>query len=285
MRFYCDNSDLCSQTDLTCSNTIVLGAVGMSATCEQALTQEVQQIKILVGLDRHTPIKWNLRDLKPQSDRITSEEKAIALSHSEELRGAVLAAVAASDAVLVAALIECYSTNRETILQVKKRLASYCFSDLLMRIGLASQERIGLTDRVEIVLDWPDGSDYHPFVDEYRTAFASGQSCSTASPTSYRCGSLETIGFAETPLFACGNDHPMIQVADLVAGVVRSYFGAYLRASTDYFAASRLRELLPRFRQPNGTVIGYGISVAGYVAFKGQIRSAVTALRTIPSAL
>jgi hypothetical protein len=276
MRFYCDNSDLATQTGLECPNSIVLGALGVDDACETQLRQKLLAAKQAIGLTAGDAVKWNLRDLHVEQGEIGRNELQLALTHSDSLRRTVINAVADSTSVLVVSVMECYSTDKKTIGGMKKQLASFCFSNLLMRLGYVQTKSCSEpSDTASVVMDWPEGSDYRPFVAEYRSAFLQGRSSYTPNPSPYHCGPLNTLGFLETPFFVSGVDHPMIQIVDIVIGAIRGYFAHEFKGESDTFTTELFTRLWPRFYRENGALVGYGIAVSGRPTFKERIKFAI----------
>lgn len=276
MRFYCDNSDLATQTGLECPNSVVLGALGVDDASEIQLGQKLLAAKDAIGLTASDSVKWNLRDLHVDQGEISKNGLHLALTNSESLRRNVIEAVSDSSSVLIISIMECYSTDRKTIGAVKKQLTSYCFSNLLMRLGYVQTKVCsGQSEPASVIMDWPEGNDSRPFVAEYRSALLQGHSAHATKPTTYHCGPLNALGFLETPFFVSGVDHPMIQIVDVVTGAIRSYFTHQFKGSPDAFTTELFTRLWPRFYRENGALVGYGIAVSGRPTFKERIKFAI----------
>ncbi|MBK6827239.1 MAG: hypothetical protein IPG86_10300 [Chitinophagaceae bacterium] len=132
----------------------------------------------------------------------------------------------------------------------------YAFNNVLMRTSLEVQTRkVNVT---QVILDWPDGNNPKRFNHEYYYAYWRGK---TPAGQDYFSGTLKSVGFHDTVLFASMNHSNMLQFSDLLIGATRDFLSCELE-DREYAIGKELTEIVfKKFRGfPNN--INYGLSIS-----------------------
>ncbi|MFW6129979.1 MAG: hypothetical protein ACOC56_02270 [Atribacterota bacterium] len=82
------------------------------------------------------------------------KSEPLSLAESKEWRIQIFREASDIDFTIIIALIKAYSKKRETIIEKKKRLTRYVFSNALMRVG--HHTRDVNASSIELILDWPE---------------------------------------------------------------------------------------------------------------------------------
>jgi hypothetical protein len=221
---------------------VILMRVGEQA---QVILKKVQEVKDKRGLNRHCPVKWNMRDLdKALMAHDLIGQKDILIGQSNVLRTELLAALAAAGATIFTSAILAYSNKKQVLGQTREDLVGYSFGNLLMRVGLFCKEGAG-GRRVDVLLDWPERNDRSPFTSEYYTGWRHGRSGPEGKAVTYQCGALTDLAFSPAPMFAGTEFEPRLS-----SGTRKPPFVNVQRRSRPRrdIRASPLRSLAPTTR-------------------------------------
>lgn len=258
MRWYADNSELMGYRDATIPDIVLFGGVAVPDKEIAPMTRAIEDAKAKYWAAR-APIKWNMRDLRKHYERHDlAKQHGVLLSNSEALRTDIFAATEAFDYSIIVACIESYQTTREGIKQVRPNLASYVFSNGLMRFSMhakASGAKAPL-----IVLDWPDGGDATPFTTEYASAFNLGHTAGRAVP--YLSGPLRHLGFCDSVLFTTMLNSTLLQFADLIVGASREAVECAIGRRNPGLGVQLMKRVKHKLYGAPNKVFGRGINVA-----------------------
>jgi len=264
MELVCDNSELNGIWGAEASDVLVIGGYVIPRDKVVSLLKKVHEVKEKRGLNRHCPVKWNVRDL----DRALTAhnligQKDILIGQSNTLRSELLTELTAAGATIFASAIRAYSSKKQILGATREDLVGFSFGNLLMRVGLFCKE-IANGRRVDVLLDWPDRNDRGPFTAEYYTGWRYGRSGPEGKAVPYQCGALAGIAFSPAPAFAGTEFEPRLQLADLVVGATREFINFSLgKAQEDSFGVQRFKSLIPHFYQaPGAHILGRGMTVS-----------------------
>jgi hypothetical protein len=264
MELVCDNSELNGVWGAEAADVFVIGGYAIPREKVSPLLKKVQNVKGRRGLNTHSPVKWNMRDL----DRALIAhdllgQKDIIINQSNVLRTELLAELTAAGATIFVSAIRAYSNKKQVLGQTKEDLVGYSFGNLLMRAGLFCAGAAG-GRRVDVLLDWPDRNERTPFTAEYYTGWRYGRSGSGDKAVSYQCGPLASIAFIPAPAFAGTEFEPRLQLADLVVGAAREFINFSLgKAEKSSFGVQRFKSLIPHLYQEAGQqILGRGVTVS-----------------------
>lgn len=263
-----DMTELLGSAESTIQDVFVAGAVGFPHYSLHQVEQDLRTIKQDILGHPWIPVKWNVRDVEKW---MTNQEERSAykdlVAKSDDIRRAFMRYLVerASDGAFgLIGVITPYGKTRKEILHNKKRLIGYVFSNVLQRLALEAKHRNRCDEFATVVIDWPDGADSKPFLDEYCAAWERG--C-TAESSNYYAGPLSALRFAEGPLFASCRRSPGIQLADVFVGSAREFIHTALRDESErkrhslgheLFQTLLTKRVLPVNRKTD-SVFGYGI--------------------------
>ena len=197
LRWYADNSEIVGRRGALIQDIFLYGGVVVPGEVDAKLRHQIEDVKAKYG-HRRAPVKWNFKDLKSLYEKEgLTELYGRLLGSAQEWRAELLRLTVTSNLKIFLACVESYSLERKIIKLRKQSLAQYAFANALQRVALHTQQS-GATG-CELVLDWPDKDNPHPFCREYVSAFNDAK---TTDGHSYHSGALSGLGFADTPTFA-----------------------------------------------------------------------------------
>ena len=197
----------------------LFGGVVVSRDVETKIIDEINAVKSQFT-HPNMPVKWNFKDSSIQQKyKEFSKEKEyeMMLAASREWRLEIFRRINLLDYTIIMSCIEHFSDNKQVIQEVKDKLNTYCFENVLMRVGLDAKELGGFW---QCVLDWPSDNDSKPYDRGYYQLFHFGQA---SSPRPANCGALNKLGFSHSLHFTRSNHSPMMQLADMVLGATRDH--------------------------------------------------------------
>lgn len=256
IKFYLDHTEFKVNKTSPINDTIVIGGLMITHEEEQKLTSIIREIKSRY-VNPDLPFKYNMRDLasKYEGFNLKAEFEKI-LRESVEWRRELFQRSLDIDFKIIIAIIRNFKVEQKGQKEIKTDLLGYGFSDLLMRIGLEAQSK--KVTPAEVISDWPESNNPKPFNFQYYYAYWRGK---TPEGQDYYSGTLKSIGFHDTILFASMNHSNMLQFADLIIGASRDFFLTHME-EREYSVGKELMEIiLPKFRGfPKN--INHGISVS-----------------------
>lgn len=259
IRWYADNSYIHGIWGAEIEDILMFGGIALEQDAEQAISAIMENVKKPYKQEADFPVKWNIKDLKEYYEKKGLAELYQALlAESKEWRSQVFGEAADIEFTIIIALIKAYSQQRETIIETKKRLTRYVFSDALMRVGHHVKEVNA--SAVELVLDWPEANQpRHIFDEEYQSALIYGVTCEKQQ---YHCGVLKELGFSDSIYFTSMKGCSVLQFCDLVVGATREFIDLALEKDKETFGFDLLRGLNMKFRGAPKNVVGRGLSIA-----------------------
>lgn len=202
------------------------------------------------------PIKWNFRDTvirdKFSQFKRDSDYKKM-LAASREWRLEIFRRVRALDFTVLIACIKSASIDKAVLKKVRDDLNSYCFENVLMRIGIDAKERGG---HWQCVLDWPPDGNSKPFDAGYYRLYHYGKA---SSPRPSICGPLEKLGFSHSLHFTRCNHSPMMQFADLILGATKDHIECQVQGRGSCVGTEAVELFYNHFRNLNGEIPKYGV--------------------------
>jgi len=264
IEFVCDNTELTAIWGAEAPDIVVTGGFAIDSLAMLSLVNEVRAIKTDLLGHPSVPVKWNMRDLrKALSLHGLSDLETALIERSDEIRKRLLEAVRRAGATIFISILLAYSNRRQVLGSCREDLVSYAFGNVLMRLGLFVSERCQ-GNEVQIILDWPDGANRTPFVNEYLTGWQHGRSGSGANSVPYTCGALSRLRFHSGPLFGVTDIDERLQLADMIVGASRAFVN-YCMSKLDErdFGVLQFRAIAAHlFDDAVGHVFGKGITVA-----------------------
>lgn len=259
IRWYADNSYIHGIWGAEIEDILMFGGISLERDSEQAISAIMENVKKPYKREADFPVKWNIRDLKEYYENKGLDELyPVLLAESKEWRSYIFKEAADIEFTIIIALIKAYSQKRETIIETKKRLTRYVFSDALMRLGHHVKEVNA--SAVELVLDWPESNQPRQIFDEeYQSALIYGVTCEKQE---YHCGLLKELGFSDSVYFTSMKTCPVLQFCDLVVGATREFIDLALEKDKETFGFDLLRGLNMKFRGAPENVIGRGLIIA-----------------------
>jgi hypothetical protein len=259
IRWYADNSYIHGIWGAEIEDILMFGGIALEQDAEQAISAIMENVKKPYKQEADFPVKWNIKDLKEYYEKKGLAELYQALlAESKEWRSQVFGEAADIEFTIIIALIKAYSQQRETIIETKKRLTRYVFSDALMRVGHHVKEVNA--SAVELVLDWPEANQpRHIFDEEYQSALIYGVTCEKQE---YHCGVLKELGFSDSIYFTSMKACSVLQFCDLVVGATREFIDLALEKDKETFGFDLLRGLNMKFRGAPKNVVGRGLRIA-----------------------
>ena len=259
IRWYADNSYIHGIWGAEIEDILMFGGIALEQDAEQAISAIMENVKKPYKQEADFPVKWNIKDLKEYYEKKgLAELYQVLLAESKEWRSQVFGEASDIEFTIIIALIKAYSQQRETIIETKKRLTRYVFSDALMRVGHHVKEVNA--SAVELVLDWPEANQpRHIFDEEYQSALIYGVTCEKQE---YHCGVLKELGFSDSIYFTSMKACSVLQFCDLVVGATREFIDLALEKDKETFGFDLLRGLNMKFRGAPKNVVGRGLSIA-----------------------
>jgi hypothetical protein len=262
MIWYGDNGELKGIWDAPIPDILLFGGIALEREQADAIKSRLFDLKSGFRKEADFPIKWNFKDLKPwYHNRGLDALYERLLAESKEWRTWLIKSVLSIDFNIIASCVLFYSKKIEKIKENKGNVIKYTFCNALMRVGLHAQEVNA--SQVEVVLDWPEGSNHTPYTEEYRSAYQYG-SCHAAPEIKYYSGPLKNLGFDEALYFTRMED------STLSLG----------KKTLDHLGVELTQLLISKYRGFPGRIIGRGLSVApADGAFSKKLFDAMIKLR------
>lgn len=271
LRWYADNSEVVGWRGAQIQDVFLFGGVIVPESDEREIRNRIEAVKSKYG-SRRAPVKWNFKDLKSRYEQKGLKDLyTTLLNSSQEWRSEILHIAMASNAKIVTACIESYSLERKIIKLRKQSIAQYAFANSLQRTALHAKQA-GATS-CDVVLDWPDKADPHPFCSEYASAFNEGK---TIEGHPYHSGALSALGFSDTPMFQHMENSCLLQLSDLVVGAVREYVEYSLGKREGGLGVDLTRDMKHLFYGAPRNICGWGLVLAGAGEFRQKIKDRVT---------
>jgi hypothetical protein len=233
----------------------LFGGIIVDRGSEEAIIDKIRGVKRQYT-HPNMPVKWNFKDTtikKKYEEFDRSDEFKKMLAASREWRLEIFRQINDIDYQIVVACIEAHSEDKEVIQRVKNELNTYCFENVLMRVGLEAKEIGG---KWQCVLDWPPDNDSKPFDRGYYQLLHFGKA---SSPKPAMCGPLERLGFSHSLHFTRSNHSPLMQLADLVLGATRDHIECKLQGRESSVGTEAVEIFYDHYRNSNGAVPRYGV--------------------------
>ncbi len=217
-KLYLDHTEFKVDADSSAKDTIVLGGLLIGHEEEKMLTSILREIKSRY-FNPDLPLKFNMKDLKKKYEEhnLLSEFESFTRD-SSKWRKELFERSLELDYTIIISVIKQYQPNKKDTAINKYDLIGYAFNNVLMRAAIEVQSR--KIDFAQVIVDWPDGNNPKPYNNEYYYAFWRGK---TPAGQDYFSGTLKSIGFHDTVLFATMNHSNMLQFADLLVGSIRDF--------------------------------------------------------------
>lgn len=233
----------------------LFGGIVVSRDVEASLIQAMRDIKSQYT-HPNMPIKWNFRDTvirKKYEEYDRLDEYKRMLRNSREWRLELFKKIEGVNYTIIASCIEAHSDEPKIIKKTKNPLNTYCFENVLMRLGLDAKEKGG---NWQCVLDWPPDNDSRPFDTGYYQLFHFGKA---SSPKPAICGPLESLGFSHSLHFTRANHSPLMQLADLVIGATRDHIECKMQCRESSVGTEAVEIFYDHFRNKDGKIPSYGL--------------------------
>lgn len=254
-RFVADLSDLKSIFGAEAPDILIVSGFAVPEQNVLSMLNAVATAKLEVCGNELAPVKWNLRDLS-RALKLHSLEglQDALLKNAEPLRAGVLKAVRGSGVTLFSSVLQAYSNKKQVLCNGRSDLIEFAFQNLLQRFAFFSKSGVEPGSRVH--LDWPEKNQHQPFSDVYMRAWRDGPG--------FGLPSLRKLGFEPALSFGVTDADPLLQAADLVVGIVRSFTAfAQGAAGPSEFGVQQFRLAIPSFYQsPKGKLEGFGVVVS-----------------------
>lgn len=236
-------------------NVHIFGGVLVSRDAEDELIKRIREVKSRYT-HQNMPVKWNFKDkaIKEKYQEFSRRDEYLQmLSESRDWRLEIFKKIDDIEYTIITACIENYSQDPKVVKAVKHQLNTYCFENVLMRVGLDAKTSGG---KWQCVLDWPPDGDSKPFDRGYYQLFHTGRA---SSPKPAKCGPLERLGFSHSLHFTRTNHSPMMQLADLVIGATRDHIECQIQGRDSSVGTEAVELFYNHFRNKNGQVPQYGV--------------------------
>jgi len=257
MRWYADDTDLRTISDVHIPNIVMFGGVVVDKDNEKLLRETFEDAKSKF-CHKRLPLKWNFKDLKDKYRKQKKEEEfSEILSNMYDIRKSIFEAVSEVDFKIIISIVIGYSKERKVLKDLQSDLARHVFSNSMMRYALHVQETS--PERAEVILDWPSNSDSTPFDTEYASAYNNGR---TKEGVPYHSGTLEKLHFHDSIFYTRTPHSTIMQLTDMILGATREFVQCSI-TETDATGQGIhfLEQLAPKFRGYPNNVIGRGISI------------------------
>lgn len=256
IKYYLDHTEFKIDKVASINDAIVIGGLLITHEEEQKLSTVLREIKSRY-VNPDLPIKHNMKDLKAKYEFYNLKAEFERMLHdSVEWRKELFRKSLEVDFKIILAIIQNFQVEKKGQKEIKSDLLGYGFGDLLMRVGLEVQAKQIVP--AEVISDWPESNNPKPFNNQYYYAYWRGK---TPDGQDYFSGTLKSIGFHDTILFASMNHSNMLQFADLIIGSAKDFFSTHID-DREYSVGKELLEIIfPKFRGfPDK--INHGISVS-----------------------
>lgn len=236
----------------------LFGGIVVHRDSEPALIAEIRKIKTRFT-HPNMPIKWNFKDttIRKKFEEFNRQaEYENMLAASREWRLDLFRQINGLNYKVIVSCIEAFSEDQKIIGDVKNQLNTYCFENVLMRVGLDAREIGG---NWQCVLDWPPDNDPKPFDRGYYQLFHAGKA---SSPKPAICGPLEALRFSHSLHYTRANHSPLMQLADLVLGAVRDDIECKIQGRGSSVGSECVDIFYEHFRHNKGVVPRYGVTAS-----------------------
>jgi len=228
----------------------------------EPLLASVESVKARYGLQLRDPVKFNLKDtrlekLYKERGRLSRLQQAI--SHGESLRADLLGTLSGAGAMVLVCATWPFSGTPK-----KGNLFQWAFENLMQRVGLQLQDRLGGgSPSLQVILDRPDKDEIYG---SYEEGFYNGM---TSGGQQYYSGSLRNLKALDTLCFSDTLHSNFLQLADLVAGASRTF----LRWCHDGREAGRAKTLFGPIannlaKDSQGRIHGAGFKISPEPGFR-----------------
>jgi len=255
-KYYLDHTEFKVDSDSKNKDTIVMGGLLIGHEEEKKLTSIMREIKSRY-FDPDLPLKFNMKDLKKKYEEhnLVAEFDTF-LKDSAKWRRELFERSLELDYSIIISVIQHYQPDKKDSPVNKYDLLGYAFNNVLMRTSLEVQSR--KEDFAQVIVDWPDGNNPKPFNHEYYYAFWRGK---TPAGQDYFSGTLKSVGFHDTVLFASMNHSNMLQFSDLLIGATRDFLSCGLE-DREYALGKELTEIILKKFRGFPKNLSYGLSIS-----------------------
>lgn len=253
--FYADDTYAKSSTADEPKAIHLFGGIVISRDCEDEMIESIRRVKKKYT-HPNMPVKWNFKDntiRKKYEEFGRDEDYREMLSHSRDWRLEIFQRISEFNFSIVVSCIEAFSKDATSIQKIKNDLNTYCFENVLMRVGLDAK---AIGGHWQCVLDWPPDNNSKPFDSGYYRLFHTGKA---SSPAAAICGPLENLGFSHSLHFTRTNHSPLMQLADLVLGATRDHIECRMQGRESSVGTEAVEIFYDHFRNQNGEVPRYGV--------------------------
>jgi len=242
--------------------TYVLGGYVLEMTSMGQLRELVNKAKqgLNIGFTERDPIKFNLSDrqiVNFYESRGRASVLDAARANADQLRASVLSQLTCVKARVFACGTCRYSKRAES-----KDCFAWAFENLIQRIGLwlrDSSYPSGYPSLV-VVLDRREWDKIRPVLESYSAGYWEGK---TVHGQEYFSGPLRALNLFESVLVGSSLNNPFLQVADLVAGAVRTFLRWAYRDKGSNAAREMFSPLAGILhKDDNGKVEDVGLKIA-----------------------
>lgn len=255
-KFYVDHTEFKVDAEAAEKDTIVMGGLLIGHEEEKKLTSIIREIKSRY-FNPDLPLKFNMRDLKKKYEEhnLLAEFETF-MKDSAKWRKELFERSLEIDYTIIVSVIKQYQFDKKDKVTNKYDIIGYAFNNVLMRAALEVQAR--KQEFAQVIIDWPDGNNPKPFNNEYYYAFWRGK---TPAGHDYYSGTLKSVGFHDTVLFASMNHSNMLQFADLLIGSMRDFLSCGLE-DREYAIGKELTEIVLRKVRGFPSKMTYGLSIS-----------------------
>ena len=257
MRWWADDADFQSDSDIGTPDVFVFGGIIVPDGCQVELEKNVRAIKAKYGHER-APIKWNFKDAHRFYGTNDASQKILDSMHKNvaNWRSEIFEALAVSQVKILVTAIEAYSADKDKVIAVRNDCSKRAFANGLMRYAMHAREQ---SENADVVIDWPAGDDRTPFNEEYSSAFIFGKN---TDGQAYSAGPLHKLPMADSVFFSSTRYSCMLQIADLVVGANRDFLRACLLKKDYGPGFAMIKKIRDRYRGAPHYISGRGLNVS-----------------------
>jgi hypothetical protein len=238
LKYYVDHTELKINQEISRNDTVVMGGLLINHENEKKLISIIREIKSRY-FSPELPLKYNMKDLKPifTNQNLVNEFNQFK-NESFAWRKELFERSLEIDYQIIISVVKHYQPDKKESKVDKYQILAFAFNNVLMRISSEVKERE--SELVEVIVDWPEGNISRPFNHEYAHAYWKGV---TPHGVSYFSGTLKSLGFFDTVLFASTPNSAMLQFADLLIGSMRDFLSCSL-TDREYAVGKELTEII-----------------------------------------
>ncbi len=254
--YYADLTEFKSNKEAKTKDVVVLGGILISNSEEQKLSTLIRQVKTKY-VNPDMPIKYNFKDLKPvyESFNLLSEFDNL-LKKSRDWRKEIVELSLQVDYKIIIAIIKNFQSHKAEQKSIRSQLHNFAFSDVLMRVAM--EVKRNKLKPACVILDWPESNNPKPFNSAYYYGYWRGKTCNDQE---YYSGTLKSLEFHDTVLFASANHSNMLQFSDLIIGAMKDFLDTELN-SREYSIGKELSEIFISKLNGFPKKMNYGLSVS-----------------------